>query len=137
MLQGRPHDHISEGDHLYLILMVIGSPQGVTLQLTQYCRLRQQTMGTKDEHMAIPIEDREVLEDRGEGTHPRGLFPTTCKHHLMSLLGDVEVLIFSRIVLRGRPVAGRRKGKHPSAILVTLIRFMQLFTTTRQNISPP
>ena len=37
-------------------------------------------MGTVDEHKEIPIEDREVLEDLGEGTHPRGLLPATCKH---------------------------------------------------------
>ena len=94
-------------------------------------------MGTEDEHKEIPIEDREVLEDLGEGTQPRGLLLATCKHHLMSLVGDVEVLIFIRIVLRGRPAAGKRNKKHPWAILITLIRFMQLFTTTRKNISPP
>ena len=70
-------------------------------------------MGTKDEHRAIPIEYREVLEDPGEGTNPRGLLPTAYKHHLMSLVGDVEVLIFSGIVLRGRPAAGKRNEKHP------------------------
>ena len=70
-------------------------------------------MGTEDEHRAISIEDQEVLEDLGEGTHPRGLLPATCKHHLMYLVGDVEVLIFSGIVLRGRPVIGRKKEKHP------------------------
>ena len=113
MLQGRPHDHISEGDHPDLLLMVIGSPQGVTLQLTQYRRLRQQTMGTEDKHRAIPIEDREVSEDLGEGTHPRGLLPAACKHHLMYLVGDVEVLIFSGSVLKGRPTAGSRNERHP------------------------
>ena len=136
MLQGRPHDHTSEEDNPDLLLMVTGSPRGVTLQLTQYRRLRQQTMGTEDEYKVIPIEDREVLEDLGEGKHPRGLLLETCKHHLMSLVGDVEVLIFSVIVLRGRPAAGRRNEKHPWAILITLIGFMQLFTTTMQNISP-
>ena len=94
-------------------------------------------MGTKDEHREIPIEDREVLEDLRGGTHPRGLLPATCKHHLMSLVGDVEVLIFSGIVLRAIPAADRRNENHPWAILITLIRFMQLFTTTKQNISPP
>ena len=93
-------------------------------------------MGTEDEHRAIAIEDRDVLEDLREGTHPRGLLPATCKHHLMSLVGDVEVLIFSGIVLKGRPIVGRRNEKHPWEILITLIRFMQLFTTTRKNISP-
>ena len=93
--------------------MVTGSPQGVTLQLTQYHILRQQTMGTDDEHRTIPIEDREVSEDLGEGTHPRGLLPVACKHHLMYLFGDVEVLIFSRSVLKGRPAAGNRNEKHP------------------------
>ena len=94
MLQGRPHDHTLEEDNLDLLLIIKDSPREVTLQLTQYRRLRQQTMGAEDEHRAIPIEDREVLEDLGEGTHPRGLLPATCKHHLMSLVGDVEVLIF-------------------------------------------
>ena len=88
-------------------------------------------MGTKDENMEIHIEDGEVLEDLGEGNHPRGILPTACKHHLISLVGDVEFLIFGEIVLRGR-----RKEKHPWVILVTLIRFMQLFTTTRKNINP-
>ena len=124
MLQGRPHDHTSEEGNPNLLLMVTGSPRGVTLQLTQYRRLRQQTMGSEDESRAIPIEDREVLEDLGEGTHPRGLLQETCKHHLTSLVGNLEVLIFSEIVLRGRPTAGRRKEKHPWAILVTLIGFM-------------
>ena len=136
MLQGRPHDHTSEEDNPNLLLMVTGSPREVTLQLNQYRRLRQQTMGTEDEHREIPIEDREVLEDLGGGTHPRGLLLATCKHHLMSLVGDVEVLIFSGIILKGRPVAGRRNERHPWAILITLIGFMQLFTATRQNISP-
>ena len=104
--------------------MVTSSPGEVTLQLTQYHRLHQQTMGTEDEHRAIPIEDREVLDDLGEGTHPIGLLPATCKNHLMSLVGDVEVLIFSGIVLRGRPAVGRRNKKHPWAILITLIGFM-------------
>ena len=54
MLQGRPHDHTSKEGNPDLLLMVIGSPQGVTLQLTQYRRLHQQTMGTEDEHRAIP-----------------------------------------------------------------------------------
>ena len=137
MLQGRPHDHISEGDHPDLLLMVTGSPQGLTLQLTQYRRLRQQTMGTKDEHRGIPIEDREVSEDLREGTHPREPLPAACKHRLMDLVGDVEVLIFSGSVLKGRPAAGSRDEKNPGAILITLIGFMQLFTTTRRNISPP
>ena len=137
MSQGRPHDHTSKEDNPDLLLMVTGSPREVTHQLTQYRRLRKQTMGTEDEHKAIPIEDREVLEDIGEGTHPRGLLPASCKHHLMSLVGDVEVLIFSGSVLKGRPAAGSRNEKHPGAILITLIGFMQLFTTTRQNISPP
>jgi len=113
MLQGRPHDHTSEEDIPDLLLMVTGSPREVTLQLTQYRRIHQQTMGTEDEHRAIAIEDQEVLEDLGEGTHPRGLLRATCKHHLMSLVGDVEVLIFSGIVLRGRPAAGRRNENHP------------------------
>ena len=113
MLQGRPHDHTSEEDNPDLLLMVTGSPREVTLQLTQYHRLRQQTMGTEDEHRAIPIEDREVSEDLGEGTHPRGLLLAACKHHLMYLVGDVEVLIFSGIVLKGRPAAGSRNEKHP------------------------
>ena len=113
MLQGWPHDHTSEEDNPDLLLMVTGSPREVTLQLTQYCRLRQQTMGTEDEHRAIPIEDREVSEDLGEGTHPRGLLPAACKHHLMYLVGDVEVLIFSGIVLKGRPAADKRNKKHP------------------------
>ena len=104
--------------------MVIGSPREVTLQLTQCRRLRQQTMGTEDEHRAIPIEDWEVLKDLGEGTHPIGLLPATCKHHLMSLVGDVEVLIFSGIVLKGRPATGRRNEKHQWEILITLIGFM-------------
>ena len=108
MLQGRPHDHTSEEGNPDYLLMVTGSPLEVTLQLTQYHRLRQQTMGTEDEHREIPLEDREVSEDLREGTHPRGLLPATCKHHLMSLVGDVEVLIFSGIVLKGRPAAGRR-----------------------------
>ena len=69
-------------------------------------------MGTEDEQRAIPIEDREVLEDLREGTHPRGLLPATCKHHLMSLVGDVEVLIFSRSVQKGRPAAGSRNKRH-------------------------
>ena len=73
MLQGRPHDHTSEEDIPDLLLMVTGSPREVTLQLTQYRRIHQQTMGTEDEHRAIAIEDQEVLEDLGEGTHPRGL----------------------------------------------------------------
>ena len=94
-------------------------------------------MGTEDEHREIPIEDREVSEDLGEGTHPRGLLPAACKHHLMYLLGDVEVLIFRGSVLKGRPAAGSRNEKHLGAILITLIGFMQLFTTTRHNISPP
>ena len=93
--------------------MVTGSPREVTLQLTQYRRIHQQTMGTEDEHRAIAIEDQEVLEDLGKGTHPRGLLRATCKHHLMSLVGDVEVLIFSGIVLKGRPVAGNKNEKHP------------------------
>ena len=113
MLQGRPHDHISEGYNPDLLLMVTGSPREVTLQLTQYRRLRQQTMGTEDEHRAIPMEDRDVLEDLREVTHPRGLLPATCKHHLMSLVGDVEVLIFSGIVLKGIPAVGSRNEKHP------------------------
>ena len=113
MLQRIPHDHTSREDNPDLLLIVIGSPREVTLQLTQYRRLRQQTMGTEDEHRAIPIEDREVLEDLGEGTHPRGLLPATCKHHIMSLVGDVEVLIFNGIVLRGRPATGSRNEKHP------------------------
>ena len=113
MLQGIPHDHTSEEDNLDLLLMVTGSPREVTLQLTQYRRLRQQTMGTEDEHRETPLEHREVLEDLGEGTHPRGLLPATCKHHLMSLVGDVEVLIFSRIVLKGILVAGSKNKKHP------------------------
>ena len=113
MSQGRPHDHTSEEDNPDLLLMVTGSPREVTLQLSQYHRLCQQTMGTEDEHMEIPIEDREVLEDLGEGTHPRGLLPATCKHHLMSLVGDVEVLIFSKSVLKGRPAVGSRNEKHP------------------------
>ena len=113
MLHGRPHDHTSEEDNPDLLLMVTGSPREVTLQLTWYRRLRLQTMGTEDEHRAIPIEDQEVLEDLGEGTHLRGRLPATYKHHLVSLVGDVEVLIFSGIVLKGRPVAGRRNEKHP------------------------
>ena len=60
MLQGRPHDHTYEEGNPDLLLMVIGSLRGVTLQLTQYRRLRQQTMGIEDEHKAIHIEDREV-----------------------------------------------------------------------------
>ena len=88
-------------------------------------------MGTEDEHREIPIEDQEVLKDLGEGTHPRGLLPARCKHHIMSLVGDVEVLIFSGIVLRDI-----RKEKNPWLILLTLIGFMQLLTTTRKNISP-
>ena len=77
MLQGRPHDHTSEEDNPDLLLMVTGSPQELTLQVTQYRRLRLQTMGTEDENMEIHIEDGEVLEDRGEGNHPRGLLPTS------------------------------------------------------------
>ena len=113
MLQGRPHDHTSEEDNPNLLLMVTGSPREVTLQLTQYRRLRQQTRGTKDEHREIPIEDREVSEDLGEETHPKGLLPAVCKHHLVYLVGDVEVLIFSGIVLKGRPATGSRNEKHP------------------------
>ena len=30
-------------------------------------------MGTEDEHKAIHIEDREVLEELGEGTHPSNM----------------------------------------------------------------
>ena len=113
MLQGRPHDHTSEEDNPDLLLMVTGSPRGVTLQLTRYRKLRQQTMGTEDEHRAIPIEDREVSEDLEEGTHPREPLPAACKHRLMDLVGDVEVLIFSGSVLKGRPAAGSRNEKHP------------------------
>ena len=112
MSQERPHDHTSEEDNPDLLLMVTGSPREVTLQLTQYRKLHQQTKGTEDKQRAIPLEDREVLEDLGEGTHPIGLPPATCKHHLMYLVGDVEVLIFSGIVLKGRPAAGRRNEKH-------------------------
>ena len=113
MSHGRPHDRNSGEDNPCILLMVTGSPREVTLQLTQYHNIRQQTMGTEDEHRAIPIEDRDVLEDLKEGTHPRGLLPATCKHHLMSLVGDVEVLIFSGIVLKARPAAGSRNEKHP------------------------
>ena len=113
MLQGRLHDRTSEEDNPDLLLMVTGLPREVTLQLTQYRRLRQQTMGTKDEHREIPIEDREVSEDLRGGTHPKRLLPTTCKHHLMYLVGDVKVLIFSGSVLKGRPAAGSRNEKHP------------------------
>ena len=113
MSQGRPHIHNLEENNLDLLLMVIGSPRGVTIQLTQYRRLRQQTMGTEDEHREIPLEDPEVSEDLREGTHPRGLLLATCKHHLMYLVGDVEVLIFSGSVLKGRPAAGSRNEKHP------------------------
>ena len=97
----------------YLLLMVTGSPREVILQLNQYHKLHQQTMGTEDECRAVPTEDREVLEDLGEGNRPRGLLPTTYKNHPMSLVGDVKVLIFSRIVLRGKPAVGKRKEKQP------------------------
>ena len=96
-----------------LLLMVIGSPREVTLKLNQYHKLYQQTMGTEDKRRAVPTEDREVLEDLGSETRPRGLLPTTYKHHPMSLVGDVKVLIFSRIVLRGKPAVGKRKEKQP------------------------
>ena len=104
----------------YLLLMVIGSPREVTLQLNQYHKLHQQTMGTEDEHRAIPTEDREVLEDLGEGTCPRGLLPTTYKHHPMSLVRDVEVLMFSGIVLRGRPTIGTR-GHHLGTNMISCL----------------
>ena len=53
--------------------MVTGSPKEVTLQLNQYHKLHQQTMGTEDKRRAVPTEDREVLEDLGSGTRPKGL----------------------------------------------------------------
>ena len=81
-------------------------------------------MGTEDERRAVPTEDREVLEDLGEGTSPRGLLPTTYKHHPMSLVGDAEVLISNGIVLRGKATVGRGDENHPWEILVTLIRFI-------------
>ena len=70
MLQGRLHDRTSEEDNPDLLLMVTDSPRELTLQVTQYRRLRLQTMGTEDENMEIHIEDGEVLEDPGKEIIP-------------------------------------------------------------------
>ena len=124
MLQGRTHDHISEGGHPDLLLMVIGSPQGVTLQLTQYRRLHKKTMGTEDEHRGIPIEYREVSEDLGEGTHPRGLLPAACKHHPTSHVWDVGVLVSIGIVQGVSQAVCIGKENHPWETQETIIKSM-------------